>query len=245
MILISLLILTSNCKEEDTILFVYPDFSVSDNKFSAQKEFSYAIDLADQSELLLNGINGTITITEDSTMNTVKITGERIVKSTTQEDANTRLNELKVEIEELTGEIRVSTIQPDRSEGRNYIINYDITLPKNIDVNIQNVNGSVSLREIHTNTTVHLANGNIDANVILPLDGFIDLKVINGSIDLEIPENTSAELSAIFVNGYVDVSRIDLNAKVEKLNSLVATCGNGDGTISLATTNGGIKVRGY
>ena len=124
------------------------------------------------------------------------------------------LDDLQVEVEDRGDEIVIRTIQPDHNQGRNYVVEYTITLPVDLKVaaglvngnltvetidnvvSVHTVNGNVNLREITGNATVELINGNIDSEVFLPLDGTIDLATTNGNITLSIPHATSAALTA-------------------------------------------------
>jgi DUF4097 and DUF4098 domain-containing protein YvlB len=167
------------------------------------------------------------------------------VKSESTEDAEAHLKELAVDVQDLTNEILVRTVQPNQSGGRNYIVNYTITLPKNMDITVNSLNGRVTLDEILGSVFVDLVNGVIDGEVTLPLDGTINMGIMNGSIDLDIPLNTSAEFTAGVTNGNISVSNLELQNRVATSKSLTGTLGDGRGIISLSTTNGEIMVTGF
>jgi hypothetical protein len=218
---------------------------VSNTDFAAEKPFSFETDVLAHSDLSVKAINGTIVITEAPNSNSVKISGKKRVESESAEDAEAHLKELEVDVQNLTGEIFVRTVQPKRSEGRNYVVDYTITLPKNMDVSVNSLNSRVTLDGILGSVFVDLINGAIHSKVTLPQDGTIDMSLINGIMELEIPKQTSAELSARVVNGNIGVSNLDLQNKTETSKFLRGTCGDGRGAISLITTNGNIYVTGF
>jgi DUF4097 and DUF4098 domain-containing protein YvlB len=108
------------------------------------------------------------------------------------------------------------------------------------------VNGDVTLFEIFGSLFVYLVNGDIESDVTLPLDGIIDLYMVNGSIDLYIPTDTSAEfLAAVFI-GDISTSNLVLKNEVRTSTSLSGSLGYGQGTIFLEIENAGnINVFGF
>ena len=219
--------------------------SPKDSKFSAEEPFSFEIPVASHSALQLEGINGTITITQDSESNSFKIEGVRRVQSESTADAEAHLSELEVSVQDSTDKVVVKTSQPEQTEGRDYIVDYTITLPQVMDVNVHSVNGTITLNDIYGSVAVELVNGDIDSNVTLPLDGTIDMGVANGNIKLDIPKNTSAQFASSVVNGKINVSNLNLQNKVETSKSVSGISGEGRGTINLSTVNGDISVKGF
>jgi hypothetical protein len=235
----------TNCNKDDPTSPIKGNNFVSNTNFTAEDSFSYEIDAIGHSELNLEGINGAIVITEVSGANSVKITGVKQVKSESTEDAKAHLKELTVNVQDLTNKVFVKTTQPDFLGGRSYIVDYAITLPYDMEIDVNSLNGRVTLNEIHGNVDVDLTNGNIDGEVILPLDGTIDMQLTNGMLELDIPQNTSAEFEATTSTGTINVSNLVLQNQVQTPKSVTGTCGDGRGIISLRTTNGEIVVKGF
>jgi len=193
----------------------------------ASEPFHYTVDLASQHTLKVEGINGAVNVESVSGTNRVTISGEKIVGSETYSDARESLKNLSVVIDELSNELVVKTVQPEYMDGRNYNVNYTITIPSNLSVDVKNVNGKLS------------------SEVSVPISGTVDLHSTNGSIELQIPQNTSAEFSASLENGKISVRHISLFSRIETSKSLRGTFGGGEGAISLRTTNGNIDVIGF
>jgi len=179
---------------------------IGDTKVKAHESFSHIVNLTNQTSLKVEGINGSISVESVSGTNQVSISGEKIVSSDTYQDANSHLKNITIDIDELTNELLVKTLQPQYSNGRSYQVNYTITVPSNLSITIDNV---------------------------------------NGSIQLEIPQTTSANFSARLVNGSISLQNLILHNKVVTSKSLLGTLGDGQGTISLRTTNGNIDVLGF
>jgi hypothetical protein len=219
--------------------------TVGDNDFIARESFNYHLSGWAHSRLRLEGVNGRVRIEGSYDSASVLVAGERIVKSDSDEDARRHLEYLEVRIEELGDELAVRTIQPENSSGRNYQVNYTISLPGSWSVEVSELNGNVILSDIHGSARVDLMNGAIEADLVLPMDGEIDLQTVNGEIDLDIPARTSAQFSADIVNGSINVSGLTLRNEVKTRNSLQGTLGEGRGQVSLRTTNGRINVKGF
>jgi len=259
-VLITTCILWINCSDDKS---VDSSDNVDNTDFVAEESFSFGGDIKNHSQLRLEAINGNVTITGISESDSVIITGEKRVGSESTEDAEEHLQELEVSVQDLGNEVFVKTIQPEETYGRSYTVNYTITLPKNLTVlannvngtvtidsinntvSVDNVNGQVMLDEISGGVSVNLVNGLTQSEVILPLDGTIGMTTVNGSIELGIPQNTSAEFSARVTNGNISVSNLVLQNEVSTPNSLRGTLGGGQGTISLSTVNGNIRVTGF
>ena len=231
--------------------------------FVARASFSFEVDVTNQKRIRVEAINGNVEISGRGDAASVMVSGERQVGSHSHADAERHLDDLQVEVEDLGDEIVIRTIQPRDHQGRNYVVDYTITLPVDLDVlaglingnvsvtnidalvSVNNVNGNIRLRNITGSTSVILTNGNIDGEVFLPLDGTIDLTTTNGNITLEIPNSTSAALTARVTNGAISLSNLDLQDAESTNRSLAGTLGDGEGSIELQTVNGNIGVHGF
>jgi DUF4097 and DUF4098 domain-containing protein YvlB len=237
--------------------------NVDNTNFIATESFSYRGEVENQTQLRLEGINGNIAITGSSETDSVIVSAQKYVGSESTQDAQAHLGELHVSVTETANEIIVKTIQPDETRGRNYGVDYEITLPQDFTVLVTNANGGISITSVHESVSVvnvngqviltdisgsasvSLVNGQIQAEVTLRKGGTIVMTTVNGGIDLEIPQYTSAEFSASVVNGTVAVSNLALIGVVSTPTSLTGTLGTGEGTITLTTVNGGINVTGF
>lgn len=223
---------------------VNPD-GVSNTNSVAAEPFSFDVGAQGRTRLRLEGVNGTVSVTGSSAVRSVSVTGERRVGSESMEDAQAALQQLEVKVLELANEVFVETVQPREGQGRNYVVDYNVTVPRNFEVSIMNINGNVTVREILASTYVDIINGQIDGKVDLPQDGTIDLATVNGPIALDIPHNTSADFSASVSNGRIELSNLTLQGEDRTTSSVQGRLGEGRGVIMLRTVNGDIKAEGY
>ena len=238
----------------------FPDvnFLPSNNtSFEAKAAFSFDIAADNRSLLRVQGVNGRIDIRGIEGASWVRITGTRLVGSYSIQDAYAALPDLTVHAQGLANEVLVETEQPQNTGGRRYIVDYTITMPSDMavqltstngsvtldgvasDVMVDTVNGDVTLTGIVGSAAVHLANGRIDSEVTLPLGGTIDLDVANGSIDLAIPASTSAGFSAAVGIGSIGVTNLVLLNEVSTATARSGILGSGQGTIALDVSGAG------
>jgi DUF4097 and DUF4098 domain-containing protein YvlB len=203
-----------------------PD-SIIDHKYKARESFSDNADVTSQSTLKVENINGNVNVKAVSGTDRITISAEKIVGSDTNRDAYASLKNITIELNELTNELIVKTIQPEFSDGRSYSVNYTIGVPSYLNVIVNNVNGKIS------------------GLLSVPTNGTVDLNLQNGTIDLDIPQNTSADFSASLVNGYISVQNLTLHNRVATNKLVQGKLGNGEGVIALRTTNGDINVSGF
>jgi DUF4097 and DUF4098 domain-containing protein YvlB len=104
---------------------------------------------------------------------------------------------------------------------------------------------NIDVRGVHGSVSVDLINGAIGARLSLPAGATVDMATVNGVVQLDIPETTSAQLTADVVNGAITLSNLDLHNSVSTRTSLRGTLGEGRGRVSLRTTHGNIGVAGF
>ncbi|UCH66476.1 MAG: hypothetical protein JSW63_04930 [Ignavibacterium sp.] len=236
---------------------------VSNTNFEASESFYFSIPVDNKTMFTIAGINGTININGEANADSVIINGEKIVKSESIEDAQANLQNLNVVVRDLASGVTVETDQPDETGGRNFEVNYNVTLPNSFLVTAANVNGTVTVDSINNNVTaanvngqillgdivgsatVSLVNGQIVGKITLPLNGSINMGNVNGNVTLEIPTSTSAQFSAGLTNGNIIIDNLTLQNQISTPTSIVGTLGGGQGAISLATVNGNISAVGF
>ncbi|HSM62423.1 MAG TPA: DUF4097 family beta strand repeat-containing protein [Gillisia sp.] len=200
---------------------------IVDHKYKAYLSFEYSAGLSKQTTFSVENINGEVEIQSVTGISQVLISGEKIVSSDSYQDAYSHLKDITVDINELTSKLIVKTTQPDFSKGRSYSINYVIKVPSQLSISVINVNGKIS------------------GQVSVPANGTIDINLQNGNIDLGLPQSTSAEFFASLLNGSISMQNLTLYNKVETSKTLRGRLGEGQGTVTLKTTNGKISVAGF
>jgi len=242
----------------------WPWFWPDKATFIVDRNFSESVPVAGQSRIRLDAENGEIVITGKPGATSVTVTAKlRVGSNVSRLDAETGLTQLGVLVEDRAGEIFVQTMQPITTGGRRYVVNYTITVPSDLAVDVTQVNGHVTVLDIESSLFAEVGNGNVyltdifgvatvsvdigsvDGTVTLPPGGEIMLSTGNGDIDLRIPTSTSAELSALVGFGAITWGHLDLLNAVQTSKSLTGTLGDGTGWIDLDTGNGNIDVTGF
>ena len=230
-----------------------PD-EVANQNFSAQAPIAIDINVVNHNELLLNGKHGNVSVSGLPGATSITVTGMKRVLSESAQDAQAHLQDLTVTAQDLTTRALLETIQPQCELGRKYIVDYAITLPDfflvqinnnggdvtidSIDneVSINNIAGTVTLTDIVGSAAVNLISGNIVAEITsLPLNGTIQMKILTGDINLEIPTTTSADFTARVFTGNITVTNLMLQSPVMTPNLVTGTLGTGQGEIDLET----------
>ncbi len=155
---------------------------VDNNEYVASSTFSERYPLSEKTVLKVEAINGVIDIITSENLDSVHVWGERIVKSDSQNDAEEHLELLEVHIYDTPDILFVNTEQPEQSDGRVYIVNYHIELPKSWDAEITHINGNVSMTAFDSNVDIVLTNGNINLGVVR---GDLTYSLGNGNIDID------------------------------------------------------------
>jgi hypothetical protein len=216
-----------------------------DEKFTASKAFAMEATIQGQSVFQLDGVNGDVRITGRSGGSTIEITGYKKVHANSMALAQQHLADLEVDMSELQNEVFIRTKQPAETNGCNYEVDYNISLPEHMEIVVDNINGAIVVTDIEANVVADLVNGSISAAVILPDSGKLECSLTNGKIEASIPKNTSGKLNATVRNGTISYTNLDLNSIDRSKTSLSGVCGTGAGLVSLSTVNGDINVNGF
>jgi hypothetical protein len=230
-----------------------PD-EVANQNFSAQAPIAIDIIVVNHNELLLNGKHGNVSVSGLPGATSITVTGMKRVLSESVQDAQDHLQDLEVTVQDLTTQALLRTEQPQCDLGREYVVDYTITLPDfflvrvnnnggdvTIDsivneVSVNNIAGTVTLTDIVGSVAVDLLSGNIVAEITsLPLNGTIQMKVLTGDINLEIPITTSADFTARVFTGNIIVTNLVLQSPVVTPNLVTGTLGTGQGNVDLET----------
>jgi DUF4097 and DUF4098 domain-containing protein YvlB len=264
-LLSGLLLLLTGCGNDVNVgggaNFPWP-WPVDANVF-VQKAFSEEVPIVAHLGLRLEAVNGEVEVTGQPGATSIKVTATLRVGADTLPDAQAGLALLEVQVTDAPGEVLVQTVQPSNPQGRQYIVNYTITLPPDLAADVSQANGHVTVEGVESpvgvdqgngtvllsavvgDASVQLANGTIDASITLPPGGEIRLTTANGTIDLRIPTSTSAALSAMASTGTITWTNLTISGAVYTGSSLTGTLGGGAGIIDLKTGNGNIDLTGF
>ncbi|MGD1045183.1 MAG: hypothetical protein ABR936_07635 [Bacteroidota bacterium] len=213
-------------------------------------------------EFFISNKNGTVCVVGTSKRENIKITGWKSVQAKTLEEAKFHLADINIDIQELQNQVRVKTEHPDGMQGIQYQVNYEIEIPsewsmsvenKNGDIRISGIknnlkiklhNGTVNASDIFSNVQVEIANGNIQINQTFPQNGLCLLKTINGSINLLLNKDASAIVNANVRTGVIFTESLHCKSQLNDPKGFQCTLNDGRGVIKLSTVNGQINI-GY
>ena len=173
-----------------------------------------------------------------------------------------KASEILSDIDIKTGHNTIKAMGPKFNGSRNsWTVSYHIMIPKNIDLELNALNGGISIDNVHAQIDARTLNGGIklerisgdvdarttNGGITAKLNGDrwmgkgLDIHTTNGGIKLTIPEKYSAELEAGTVNGGM---KIDFPVKVKGWikKSIKTTLGEGGPIIKARTTNGGVSI---
>ena len=218
--------------------------SYNSSLFYASKPFSIEVPEGNHTNLTVHGVNGIIEVNGSAAVNSVYILGVKKVGSSTADDAQLHLDLLNVDVTEPGTEVLVKTVQPNPADGREYIVEYAITVPDTMLVDASQANGEIIIQGMSSDLNAGQANGTIAVDSELPPGASIVLTMGNGNISLIIPTNTSATLWCASATGRVRTYNLNILDLVQTSHRLSGTLGGGNGDISISTANGNITVRG-
>jgi DUF4097 and DUF4098 domain-containing protein YvlB len=198
------------------------------------------------------------------------VEAEKIVKARNRNVAREVMEEIRIEIEHDRDYLDIQTYIPKRRGGLwdsfwgdnvSISVKYRLTVPKELDLKVSTVNGSVDIYEVSglirvtsTNGHVHVyqaqgavdaktTNGGIEAELIeFDRDEDMTFRTTNGGIEVYFPRDFSAYVDAKTTNGSI---KTDFPMQVRgrfKKNRLQGRINRGGGRITLNTTNGSIRI---
>lgn len=249
----------------DSNLVVCGPDEVANHDFSAQAPVAVDISVVNQSEFMLNGKHGDVSVSGLPGATSITMTGMKRVLSESVQDAQAHLQDVRVIATDSPSSALLETSQPQCDLGRKYIVDYTITLPDyfllrinnnggdvtidSIDneLSINSIAGTVTLTDIVASVAVNLISGDIISTISsLPLNGRVQMKILNGDIYLEIPAAASADLTARVFTGSITLTNLVLQNPLVTPNLVTGTLGTGQGNIDLQTeVIGDIEVRGF
>src|ERR671930_1362434 len=137
---------------------------------TAKKEYrdDFAImkPAVDHTELVLDNINGTVSVAGVDGLQQVEIAEEKSAKAITIGSAKEEVARISINVDDSGPALRVKTEQPNGSLGVSYTVNYQIRVPRGWKVTVKNVNGDVKVRDIRNAAVATIVNGQLEVAAI-------------------------------------------------------------------------------
>lgn len=183
------------------------------------------------SQLRLSNVNGAVTL-EAWDRNEVHIMAEKKVKAGDADVARKYMSQLKINITQDAGGLRIDTQYPRRQgdgffdwmfgKDVNANVTYRLQVPRRAALQIESVNGGISVTGTRGKANLETVNGGIKVQNV---QGDMVLDTTNGGIEVI---RSAGALKAGSTNGGIDAELSDLRDGSE---------------IRLTSTNGGINLR--
>lgn len=190
---------------------------------------------------------------------------------TVYDDSRDAAEKLAKEITITTANGRIRADGPERQrrgrsrwdDDRYWNVAYELQVPRKADLGVDATNGGIDIAEVRGRVDAHTVNGGIVMNDVggeirgetvngglrVQLAGEkwdgpgLDLKTVNGGVDLRVPNGFSGELDARTSNGGISVDfPITVSGLINNRRQITATLGSGGPRLRLSAVNGGITI---
>ncbi|HMQ68667.1 MAG TPA: hypothetical protein PKA90_06695 [Ignavibacteria bacterium] len=238
-------------------------------RYLKTESFERTVSTADIKKIRLENISGNIQIKQGTDSSQLIVEAIKEIK-VRKKDLDKPLDEIEIKIDTEDNVIRIKTeySTPERKTifrinmGNMANVDYVITVPPGIDLNIENINGNVTSDKLDNDLTLDLVNGK---TTITNYSGILECKIVNGSftgeiintngvsinsvngsITLNLNNYINAEISAETVNGKISDSNLMIKEIEKKKRKFKGYLGSGspDTQIKASTVNGKIQFIG-
>lgn len=242
------------------ILTAAPGCSLLRKRVEKTEKVSWNLSAVNKTKLTIDNTNGEIKITRtDDTLGIVTVEAEKKFK-VRQDDMDKPIDNIKINIDTTSHEIKIETeiirnngIFKHNSGGE---VNFNIKVPANISVDVDNTNGNITLTRIDKDIRVETVNASVNINRCsgnISIDGVnggvygnidstkgINIELVNGTVKLGGLKDISAEVNANTVHGKVKFNNLNFGDISSSRKELSGTLGKGGSIIRVSTVNGSI-----
>ncbi len=203
----------------------------------------------------------------------VRITGgdgdEVVIVATKRASREENLDRLEIRIDASADMIRIDTRHPQSRWGWNNdnggSVSYELSVPASASLDgIETVNGEVHITGVEGEVRASTVNGDLELDQLasdarletvnggiraafrqLGDDQRITADTVNGRIEIRLPENAGARLTAETLNGSLDAGDFGVETNRGRFvgSDIDAQIGTGTARIKLDTVNGSIRVK--
>jgi hypothetical protein len=233
----------------------------SDLAARATGEWTRSYPIETGGEVQITNADGPVHI-EASDGSTVEVRAERTVHAFTEESARDVLTRVEIGEEVSPSRVAIRT-QPLGGIviGVRVEVSYHVTAPKTVLVRARSSRGGVTVNGFAGRVIANSINGRLNisgqsgglearvtngsARIALAAlgDGAVDIRSVNGSIDLIVPETAAANVQASVINGGFDVAGLKFEPMSDNTPRRFRGRINDGGTpLELSATNGRIRI---
>ncbi len=191
-------------------------------KIVEEEVLERSVELALGGRLTIVNVNGDVSVSSWDRLE-VKMKAVKRARAESAEEARLLLDKTTVQFERTEEGIDIRTDAPKKpGRNRNVSVAYTVTVPKEIDLELKTVNGTIEVKDISGAVDAKTTNGRIGLTGIV---GAIQAKTTNGKIGLL---EVLGPINAKTTNGSIEVA--------------VGGSGEQQHEFRAATTNGSIEV---
>ncbi len=177
------------------------------NLFKAEEDLDeLSMDIGDATTFKTNWRNGTISVTSDSTTSEITVTGKKYTWANTTASAEAALDDITISLELDDTDTTVAVLKFEAPEdflvGITYGSDVEIVLPTSIKIDINSVNGAITVKQTEGDTNIMLTNGAI---TIDSTGGNVDVMNTNGAITIKARPNLNGTVEGETVTGAVSI----------------------------------------
>lgn len=182
-------------------------------------------------------------------------------RAPSQNEADVLAQQVRIE----TAALNIHAVGPDHRDDYQWYVSFEIFVPRRSDLSLKAHNGGISISDVNGRIEFSTMNGGISLSRVggavrgnttngglhVVLGGSrwdgeeLNVKTMNGGVNLVVPENYSAHLETSTTNGNVS-SDIPLNVPMTTRGrmpkEISVDLGSGGATVRAITTNGGVRV---
>ena len=173
--------------------------------------------------LTLKNLNGAIRV-DSWDKNEVKVQAKKKASGSSREEVEDLLSRTKIRIDPTPNQIDIRTELPENGSlgtGKNIRVDYRLTVPKSINLELKSVNGGIQVSSISGSVDVRSTNGGIEVSEVqdkvhaeaknggiklVKVRGKVKAKTTNGGIDVEILEQSREGIHAYTTNGDIKLA---------------------------------------
>jgi putative adhesin len=228
----------------------------------ARDEWTRSYPLTRDGEVQIIGANGSVDL-QGGSGTTVDVRAERIAHAATDAAAQEILPRIRIHEDVTTDKIVIQTEGlAGIVIGVDVAVNYHVIMPATARARVRAVNGDVTVQNIEGQIVLSSTNGqvigrdlkggvdarSVNKGVTIGLAAFgrdpVELRAVNGSVDLTVPREANATIEANYTNGLFDIQDLKYEPFGEDSRRRARGRLNEGGTpITITTVNGNIKVR--
>lgn len=241
--------------------FSFQGCSLLKKRVQKKEKISYQINGKNKISFSIENTNGKINVTStDDTLGYITIDAEKTA-DVRPDEADKPIDDIKIKIDTSGQTVKVETEITSESgafKKRNTPkVNYEVKVPANMKVKIENVNGTVTISRMKNDITAETVNGgmnifscsgalnlsSVNGPVLCNVDSLsksIVIDVVNSKVRLGGLANANADVEASSTNGRVKFSNLNFNNLNAERKNLTGTLGKGGNTIKISSVNGSI-----